>query len=715
MGASFESQSWYRAAHLTPRLAERAEISRQIFRGVPWFVVRDPVTGKFHRLSEAAYAVFALMDGERPIGEIWDIACAELGDHAPSQDELLSIVSQLNMLDLLHTDGLPDAEEIARRGRRLSRRGFLGRFINPLAIRIPIFDPNTLLDETWPLARPFFSILGGIAYLALLVAGLVTAGRHWESLTGNLIDRVLATESLIILVLVYPFVKVLHELGHGYAVKKWGGEVREVGIIFLVFIPIPYVDASAASGFPGKWARILVGAAGILVEVGLAAVAMLVWTELGEGVWRAVAFNVMLIGGVSTLLFNGNPLLRFDGYYVLADLLEIPNLGVRSNRYLGYLLQHHLFGIKEARSPVRAPGEAKWFFFYSIAAFAYRIIISIAIITLVATKFLAIGVLLAIWAVSLMFVLPILKHLRFLFFSETLRGLRARALAVFGLALSTLVFLFAFVPVPYRTVAQGVVFAPEQAAVFASEDGQVAQVIATANSNVTAGTPILRLEDPFAEMQLRVAEAEAQKLNRRYQQAFAESAFDLRLWRVQAARAESEVQLLRERIASLVLHSPRSGVLILPHQADLPGRYLRKGDVVGYVIAPEDLVVRVAVSQDTADLIRRHTTAVDVRTAERLAWRQPGRIVREVPTVGGLLPSMALTSEGGGPFPLDPKSRDQPRSLEPVMQFEIVTDEPLPTIALGSRVYVRFDHGSQPIAERVWRRLRQIFLRRFNV
>jgi len=266
--AAFESQSWYRAAHLKPRLADRAEISRQLFRGVTWYVIRDPITGRFHRLTEAAHTVVAMMDGERELGRIWDLACTELGDDAPSQDELLAVVSQLNMLDLLHTDGLPDAQEIARRGKKQRRRNFLARFLNPLAIRVPLFDPNGFLDETWPLVRPVFSVVGGIAYIILIIAALITAGQHWDGLTGNLVDRVLSTGNLLVLVLVYPLVKAIHEIGHGYAVKKFGGEVREIGVMFLVFLPVPYVDASAASGYTNKWARMLVGGAGILVELG---------------------------------------------------------------------------------------------------------------------------------------------------------------------------------------------------------------------------------------------------------------------------------------------------------------------------------------------------------------------------------------------------------------------------------------------------------------
>ena len=147
-------------------------------------------------------------------------------------------------------------------------------------------------------------------------------------------------------------VKSLHELGHAFATKVWGGEVHEVGLMLLVFIPVLYVDASASAAFRQKHRRIVVGAAGILVETTLAALAVIVWVYGSPGIGRAIAFNVILIGGVSTLLFNGNPLLRFDGYYIFSDLIEVPNLATRANAYLFYVIQKHLFKIDSVDSPV---------------------------------------------------------------------------------------------------------------------------------------------------------------------------------------------------------------------------------------------------------------------------------------------------------------------------------------------------------------------------
>ena len=257
--------------------------------------------------------------------------------------------------------------------------------------------------------------------------GAVLAASHWTDLTENIADRVLAPQNLLLLWFVYPVVKVFHELGHAYAVRKWGGEVHDIGIMLLVFTPVPYVDASAASGFRDKRHRMVVGAIGIAVELFLGSLALFVWLNVEPGVVSAIAYNVMLISGVSTLLFNGNPLLRFDGYYVFSDAIEVPNLGARSNRYLGYLFQRYVLRIKDAISPADTRGERSWMMAYGIASFVYRVFIMFVIIMFIAGKFFFVGVLLAIWAIATQVFMPIGKSVSFLFTNPALGRQRGRS------------------------------------------------------------------------------------------------------------------------------------------------------------------------------------------------------------------------------------------------------------------------------------------------
>ena len=149
---------------------------------------------------------------------------------------------------------------------------------------------------------------------------------------------------------------LIHELGHAFACRRFGGECHELGIMFLVLIPTPYVDASTAWAFPNKWHRIFVGAAGMIVELFFAAICVFVWLNTNPNeLISQLAFNAMLVAGVSTVIFNANPLLRYDGYYMLSDWLEIPNLQQKSKDYLLGLIKRHVFRVK-AHQPL-PPGE----------------------------------------------------------------------------------------------------------------------------------------------------------------------------------------------------------------------------------------------------------------------------------------------------------------------------------------------------------------------
>lgn len=715
MDKSLYSSSWYRVSELKPRLRAHAKLHRHHFRGQLWYVLQDRTSGRYHRFTPSAYLVISLMDGERSISEIWDLACSQLGDDILTQDELIRLLSQLHSSNVLYGDVPPDLDEMADRATRMKRRKKIMSFLNPLAIRIPMVDPDEFLNATYPAVRHFFTWYGAVFFVTLVTAALILAGMNWSELTENISDRVLAAESLLLLLLTYPFVKALHELGHGYAVKKWGGEVHEIGIMFLVFMPVPYVDASEATGFHEKWRRAFVGAAGIIVELLLASIAMFVWLQAEEGLVRAFAFNVMLIGGISTVLFNGNPLLRFDGYYVLADILEIPNLGTRSNRYLGYLIQRYLFGLKHVDSPVTAKGERGWFTFYSIASFIYRIFIMITIIGFVATKFFVIGVLMAIWSVILMMGLPLAKHIWFLLANPVLRRRRGRAFAVTAVVLAALILPMLFVPAPYATVAEGVVWTPDESAVHAGADGMVAEIIAQPNSFVTVGTALLRIEDAFLDARVEVLQARERELRYQYESKDTDDPYEATLLREQLKHAEADLALAEQRQHDLVVYSNTAGEFILPRDTDLPGQFVPKGQVLGYVVKPEETVVRVIVSEDEADLVRKRMFGIEMRLVNRMKEVVPGTVIREVPAFSDTLPSMALSTVGGGEIMMDPTDADQMKVLAKLMHLELKPDDDALNAVLGSRIYVRFSHGYEPLAIRWYRSVRQVFLKQFNV
>src|SRR5687767_7474933 len=319
------SESWYRVKDLRARLRPSAQISRQYYRGERWYVVRDPAGNQYHRLSDPAYRFVGLLNGQRTVGEAWDLAGGQLADDAPTQPEVIQILSHLYSANLIDADVTPDAAVLLRRHKKLTQRKMQGRLMNILFPRIPLWDPDRFLRTWMPIVRLGFSKIGAIIWLALVVFAIARLAPEWHTIAKAAQDSV-RPHNWLWLWAVFVVIKLIHELGHAFACRRFGGECHELGIMFLVFIPTPYVDASTAWSFPNKWHRIFVGAAGMIVELFFAALCTFFWVSTRDpySVPAQLAFNAMLVASVTTVIFNANPLLRYDGYYILSDWLEIP-------------------------------------------------------------------------------------------------------------------------------------------------------------------------------------------------------------------------------------------------------------------------------------------------------------------------------------------------------------------------------------------------------
>jgi len=715
MAESLFSPSWYRVAPLKPRLRGHTRVYRHLYRGEVWYVLQDHAKGQYYRFTPTTYQVIGLMNGHRTVQELWEISTEQLGDDAPTQEEVVRVLGQLHSADVLLCDVPPDTDELLRRSERVQRARWRQKLRSPLAIKIPLIDPDRFLTFTVGLVRPLFSSFGALLWLAMVMTGVILAGLHWSELTENIVDRVLSAENLLVIGLVYPLVKVVHELGHGYATKVWGGEVHEMGIMFLVFMPVPYVDASAASEFRSRHRRFVVGAAGILVEMFLAAAAMVIWVGLEPGTPRSLAYNVILIGGISTLLFNGNPLLRYDGYYVLSDLLEIPNLAMRGTRYVGYLVRRYVFRIENVEEPRTAHGERFWFVFYTIAAFIYRAFIYVSIVLFLAGKFFFVGILLASWAAFSMVVLPISKGLKFVATHRSLRENRPRAIAVTAATLAVIALLLFLVPFPLRTRAEGVVWPPNEGLLRAGTSGFIDRVVAEPNTIVEPGQLLVACRDPLLRANVEVLRARLEELESRYDAALATDRVQARIVRQELEDVRAELARAEERLADLEIRSPGRGLFVIPNATDLPDRFLKQGDLLAFVLDVERPTIRVVVPQSRVDLVRQDSERVKARPAEQIGRIVSAVIRREVPEAEEYLPSAILGAVGGGEIAIDPTEQSGTKTFERMFQFDLELEEPLDPVFVGGRVFVRFDHGFEPLAFQWYRAIRQLFLRRFNI
>ncbi len=709
------SNTWYRVADLKPSLRSHVRLHRHRYRGEVWYLLQDTAANRVHRFSPAARLVIAAMDGKRTVEELWALAGRHAGEDAPSQDEMIQLLGQLHAADLLRVDVSPDVAELFERGTRIDRTQRRRSYANPMALRIPLWDPDAFLNRINGLVRPLWGVWGLLLWLAVVVPALVLVPAHWPELTGDLSDRVLTVGNLAVLWLAFPLVKALHELGHASATKAWGGEVHDMGVMLLVLFPVPYVEASAASVFRSKYRRAVVGAAGMIVEVFIAALAFYVWLLAEPGLLRAAAFNVMLLAGVTTLLFNGNPLLRYDAYYILADLTEMPNLAQRSMRYWGYLLERYLLRVDDAEMPVASRGEKAWLLFYGLGSTLYRLVVMVAIALFIAGKFFVVGIILAIWAVAAMAVVPLFKGLRHLFTSPRIRRRRSVAVGMTAAALGLLVVLVGVVPAPFRTQAEGVVWLPEKSVVRAGTGGFVSRIVAEPGSRVAPGDVLIQCYDPELEAQIRLSEAKVAELEATYAVYRVDDRVKAQVTRDRLAAEQADLERSRERAADLVVRSGADGVFMAPRWQDLPGRYVQKGELLGYVTDREQALARVVVDQAQVDQVRLSTDRVQIRMADHPADTIDGRIVRQVPAGEAELPSRALATQGGGRIALDPGDPEGASTLERLFQFDVALPEGVDVAHFGQRVHVRFDHRPEPLAMQWYRVVRRLFLSHFNV
>lgn len=729
------SESWYRIAHQRLSLRPDVIVRRQRFRGERWYVLQHPFANRHFRLQPDAYALVARLSPDRTVEQVWRECVDRFPDAAPGQEAVLQLLAQLYFADLLRYPRAEDSAQLFRRHEKRRQRQIAARLLTLMFMRFPLLDPDRFLVRTLPFVGRLAGWFGGVLWLVTVGLGLKVVADHFPALWAQG-QGVIAPENLPLLYLALVVVKTLHEFGHAYFCRKYGGEVHVMGVMLMIFTPIPYVDASSSSGFRSRWQRMLVGAAGMIVEVFLAAVAALVWAATGDGLVHSLAYNVMFIASVSTLLFNANPLLRFDGYYMLSDWLEIPNLAQRANWQLRHLWERHVYGVKPSSGPARSRREAAWLVFYSIASGIYRVVVFTGVLLIVADQFLLLGIVMVIICGISWVVVPLGKFVNYLVASPRLSRVRPRAAAVSGGLVAVLVTLLAVIPFPSHFRAPGIVQAQERFEVVNNVAGVVEAVLAESGQRVTRGQPLLRLRSVELEVALREAAARHDEITARLREALSRSTANRK-------PLESRLESVRERLAkleadqaALTVRARHDGIWVAPPVRQMVGRNLARGTSLGLVINPGAFEFVATVAQTDADAAfgRAAGRAFSARAAgeesepiaaaagahaevrlhgqagaglEASRWKVvPGGQLR--------LPSAALGWAAGGEIPVSASEPD--RAVEPFFQVRAE----LPAAAVATLVHgrsgvIRFDLPAEPLLPRWLRRLGQLLQKRYQV
>lgn len=709
--AELHSPDWYRVGGLKLRLRPGISVSRQVVRGRVWHVLTDPTSGQQHRFNEAAWRLMEALDGELTLDAVWRQRLAEEGDAAPTQPEAIRIVAQAYGAKLLLGQVAADARAVVK-AQREQRQKRQRAAANPLAFRLPLWNPDAFLDRWIHRVAPLVSGPARATGWAVALLGLVMLMVHGAEIGRDAQTHTGSLRLLLAMWVAWPLMKGLHELGHAFVIKARGGQVNEIGVTLMMLTPLPYVDASASTAFADKRDRVAVAAAGILVEAVLATAALLGWLLLEPGLLRELCLAVVLVGGISTLLVNGNPLMRYDGYHVMADALELPNLAARSQRWWQLLAQRRLLGQRGARMGDLAPGELPWLVAYAPISWLWRVglLLVLALALSHWSQLLGIALLgLAAWTAVLG---PLWKAMRWSWQSPEAHGRRvhaAAALAATGLL--GLVALFAL-PVADRTHAPGVVWLPDEAFVRLNSDARVEAFLVQDGSWVEAGTPLVRLSNEELSAELTRVRAQFRSAQIERLQRFDSDAGRAAVAEDELRRLQAETERLQALADQLTLRAGVTGRVVINQPERQLGRWLSQGDVLAQVLPPGAPRVRALVRNEDVARVRERPGEVSVALAHRDEAPLPAQVALAVPRATRDLPTAALGDRVGGPLLTDPTDATGRTAVEARFIYDLRLPEGTDA-RVGARAMVTFEHGRTVAASALARIARETFLRHF--
>jgi putative peptide zinc metalloprotease protein len=722
MSSAVFSDSWFRIAQARVALPASTKVERQNFGGELWYVLQDSYSHRYFRITPQAYAFIASLTPERTVEESWLDFIAAHPDAAPGQEDVVRVLSQLHVANMLYFKDLPDNQAIYRRSQTQRRRELHSKLMGFLYTRIYLFDPDRMLNGWKGLIALTTSRAAMVVWLLVVLSGAAAAIENWGALSDHS-QGLFSLSNLPWLFVSLTSMKLLHELGHAFVCKRFGGEVHAFGVMFLILTPLPYVDTASTWGFKSRFQRAVVSAAGMMVELFLAAIGALIWSHTSTGIVNSLAYNVMVVGSVSSLLFNGNPLLRFDAYYILADLVDIPNLYQKAQQHWMYLGDRYLLGTPGAESPAHNHRERMWFTFYGFGAFCYRILVSTGIILVVMDQWFLVGMFMATVTALTLLIWPLRKlamHLK----GPKVAANRRRAVTTASVLLCGLLVTVLFVPFPYSIRAQGVLQSNGSTMIHTASEALLVRVAVPSGALLKKGDLIAELRNPELDYEYELARQQSVELEMQYRQSLGRS-------RADAAPIEQRLAALAVQMAEvdrlralLTVRAPHDGKWVASGSLhERTGNWIPRGQSLGEMVANQSFRFVAVVPQEQADELFRHT---DARARLRLAGQSDVTLPIEryalIPYQREKLVSSALGFAGGGETAVKPGDPSGEASAEPFFELraplpadltkaQAAGFDPLP----GLSGTLRLDLPGVPLFGQARKALMQLFQKRYGL
>jgi putative peptide zinc metalloprotease protein len=617
--------------------------------GAVVYLVEDQVTSRYYHIGKREYTFMQAMDGRSTLVDVLSKVNLQLKEDALDEAEAKHIVFWLLRENLLINEtGSPVLEP-----QGANKPKSLSRLLNLISFKIPLINPNQLLNYLTPKLE---WMLGGgalIIWLLTLIMGAYHIVANWTAFTVASAG-VLYVHNWLWLGGVYIVLKVLHELFHGLVCKKYGGEIYEAGIILILFMPIGYVDATSSWRFHHRWQRMHTAAAGMMIELFAAGLAAVVWSYSEPGLIKSLAYNVVIIAGISTVIFNANPLMRFDGYFIFADLINIPNLYSRGRQYVFYVLRKYILG---QQTELQVLGNNKDYLvrIYGVTTLVWRLLIMVILLVGAWTLFYGAGMLITVLAMVLYFALPGLALIRYLKSEIKQQRLEGKQviLRLGAFVVVIFVFLTQITWSPSLT-APAIVKYAEINTIHARAPGFIKEVRVKNGQQVGQNDVLMVLENPEIS-------GDSKRLDLRFQESklrgrLLYQAEELSAWQAEQRQAEAlktQLQEKQQQQADLILQASRSGRVIGRHLMQMSGRYVKTGEKLLMVGDESKKEMRVSIAQNDVESFRAMAGGnIMVRLDDHLDSAFPATLERVEPRATVSVLNTELTALAGGVLPV---------------------------------------------------------------
>ena len=728
------------ARRLTLRKRPDLSARRHRYQGRSYWVVKEPVGLNYFRFQEEEFAILQMLDGQTSLDEIKSRFEADFPPQKISLQELQQFIGTLHRSGLVIADVHGQGHQLKKRRDERRRKELIGAATNILAIRFKGIDPERMLTWLHPKVRWFFSSTAVVLCMALALTALLLVAVQFQVFQSKLptFHQFFSPANAIWLAVALGVTKVLHEFGHGLSCKHFGGECHEMGVMILVLTPCLYCNVSDSWMLPNKWHRAAIGAAGMYVEIVIASIATFLWWFSVPGLFNHLCLSTMFVCSISTIMFNGNPLLRYDGYYILADVLEIPNLRQKASTILNRKLGDWFLGLEPPDDPFLPERNQALFALYTVASVLYRWVVVLSILFFLYKVFepyglQIIGQGIAAMALYGLLIQPLWKLGKFFWVPGRIYKVKkARFFLALG-GLAVVVGLVVFLPLPHRVHCTLTLEGRDAIPVYVNVPGTLKQVSVRLGDSVDTDQQLARLTNLELILEIEQLKGKRAQLETRLkslqQLEFNNPEAEAQIPAVQTA-LKSAGELLEEKLRDrdrLVLKAPAGGIVLpgpfapqppktdeqLPGWSGSPfeeknlGATLTSGVMFCRVGDSKRLEAMLVIDQADIDFIR------DGQDIEILLDAMPGEPlwsrIEDIAEVDMKESPKQLSNKSGGDLATETDESGIERPISTSYQARAWLDNPDGLMRIGMRGQAKIHAGSLTIWQRFWRFVNQTF------